>query len=74
MATDAHDVHVQRVDIERHLANGLRCIGVKEHFVLAAQLSYFLHRLDHPNLVVHSHDADQDCVRPNGRLRSVQRR
>ncbi len=45
---------------------------MEENFVLAADGADFLHRLNHTNLVVDSHDRAQHCVRADGSAERVE--
>ena len=49
-----------RVDVQRHLAQGLDGVRVEEHAALAAKPPDFLHGLKNAGLIVRRHDAHQD--------------
>src|SRR3954465_6899109 len=46
--------------INWNLSDGLSSIGMQDHSTLAAEFAYFRDRLQHSDLVVCSHDRDQD--------------
>jgi hypothetical protein len=72
VAADAHEVNVEGVHVQGHLAHRLGGVGVEEYLVLAAHVPNLSQRLDDANLVVDGHDADEDGVRPDGGLQQLQ--
>jgi hypothetical protein len=61
MPTEAHQVDVHRLHVERDLAERLRSVGVEvDTAVLFHQLADLLQRLDDACLVVHGHDGHQN--------------
>ena len=54
-----------------HLANPLRGIGMEDDFLVVAQLADLRDLIDHADLIVGPHDADQDGVWTNGRSNHV---
>ena len=57
--------------VDRDLAYGLDGVGVEDESLLMAQLADLGDRLDHADLVVGEHDADQDGLVVDGRLELV---
>src|ERR1700722_12680745 len=56
VARDRHQVDILLVDIDRHLADGLRRVGVKNHSTLAAEPSDFFNGVHHADFVIGGHD------------------
>mmetsp|Transcript_40877 Transcript_40877/g.108166 ORF Transcript_40877/g.108166 Transcript_40877/m.108166 type:complete len:254 (-) Transcript_40877:75-836(-) len=69
---DGEQVDLQRIDVDGHLADGLRRVHVEEDLFLAAKLADFGDGLDHANLVVCVHHRDQRRLRPNRRLERLE--
>mmetsp|Transcript_10996 Transcript_10996/g.16409 ORF Transcript_10996/g.16409 Transcript_10996/m.16409 type:complete len:425 (+) Transcript_10996:543-1817(+) len=69
---DGHEVDVQVVDEDRHLADGLGGVDVEEHLPLAADLPDLRDRLDHADLVVRVHHGDERSLRRDRRLQRLQ--
>ena len=61
----AHQVHRQGAQVNFHATGGLCSINVKNNVLLAAQRANGGNVLDHANLVVDKHDADQNRVGPD---------
>src|SRR5262249_28415440 len=59
MAGYRHEVDAHGIDVERELAEGLRCVGVEEDAPRAAERTDLGKRLDHADLVMRRHHRDQ---------------
>ena len=64
MAREAHEVDVERVDVERQLPEHLRRVGVEERAARAAERADLGERLQRADLVVDGHDRDERRVGP----------
>lgn len=63
MPTYAHEVNIHLVDVEGNLPYSLGSVSVEQNASFPTHLSNLFDVLDHPNLIVHSHDAaHQDFV------------
>ena len=65
---DRQQVDAHRVDVERDAAEGLRRVGVEQDAAGARQAADRGERLQHADLVVGGHHADQDGLRLDGRF------
>src|SRR5262249_7651017 len=65
---DRNQVEILLDDVNWNLADRLGSIGVKDHAFLMTKLSDFRDRLQNANLVISSHDRDQDRFIVNGAL------
>mmetsp|Transcript_20823 Transcript_20823/g.28690 ORF Transcript_20823/g.28690 Transcript_20823/m.28690 type:complete len:420 (-) Transcript_20823:258-1517(-) len=72
VAGKGHEVDLQIINIDGHLAKHLRCISVKESLVCSAHLPNLLQGLQHADLVVDGHHGDHARVRPQGRRQLLQ--
>ena len=70
--SQAHQVDRHGLHVDRRLAGGLGRVHMEHDALLAAQCADGLDVLDHADLVVHEHHADQDGVGADGRLQHVQ--
>src|SRR5437899_431797 len=63
---EGHQVNLERFDVHRDLADGLRGVAVEEDAFLLGDLPDLGDGVDHANLVVGHHDRNQDGLVRNG--------
>ena len=71
VAGEAHQVDLEAVDVEVHLAGGLRGVAVEDDAVLMADRADRLEVLNDADLVVDRHHGDEDRVGTDGRTEGV---
>ena len=69
---DRKNIDIVAVHIHRNLAHGLRRVGMEQHPALPSHLSDLRNRLQHANLIVGVHDADQDGLVGHRRAKLIQ--
>ncbi len=62
MRGQRHQIDFQLLQVDRHLAGGLRGVHVKKHAAFAADFAERRHVLDHADLVVDEHDGSKRRV------------
>src|SRR5580704_18878283 len=66
VARERQHVDVVGQYVDWNLAHGLHSVGMEEHALLMAELADFANRLQHANLVIGSHDRDQNRLLVDG--------
>ena len=60
-----HQIHFCLLQVNFHLAGGLRGIAMENHAFASAEFGDFIHRLDNADFIVDHHDGHQNGIRTN---------
>ena len=71
VCTGAEHIHLQRFHVQRNLPQSLDGIRVEQYPFLPGNGSDFFNRFKGTDLIVGSHDTDQNGIRPNGRFQLI---